>query len=505
MGAPLKCLTVAAVLLAAVPSVASASGPGTVDRSFGADGAVELPLDPAVSMARMVAGPAGELDVIAPAEQAVTVMRFTPDGEPDLGFGVDGAATVPLAADVDPRNAIVAVHPDGGLVIAAMAGTALEDPAVAVVRLDRAGREIWRALDRMPLQLGSVGALLVLPDGAILVAGGLRDPVSLSVYAFVARLQAQDGAPDARFGADGSGVVLVPPPESECGLGFMRAQDLVRRADGSIVLAGTADGACGIGGPGDEPFLAAFTEAGSRIASFGAGELGLDGLEHLIARRDGRFVGVGEVGPEFPALAFYSTAGTLERPAVQVFRRRPQPTSPVLAPAAGGRVVVVSRDDDRVIRVLRDGRRDRRFGHAGVATTGTVAVARPAVQPDGKLVVLGMAEGRRVTLTRLFSGTAMTRVRIGRSARLGRRAVRVELRCVRAADLPDCSGTVRARATRNRVTYRVRAGRSTVIRLPLDRRTRRRVRRDASIRVVATNAEALTVERRVRLRAGAQR
>jgi hypothetical protein len=48
----------------------------------------------------------------------------------------------------------------------------------------------------------------------------------------------------------------------------------------------------------------------------------------------------------------------------------------------------------------------------------------------------------------------------------------------------------------------VDAGRRTIVRVPLDRPTRRRLRRGASVRMVATNADARTVERRVRLRAG---
>jgi uncharacterized delta-60 repeat protein len=160
------------------------------------------------------------------------VLRYETDGDPDSGFGSNGAVITDFAFDTDIANA-VAIRPDGRIVAGGHHGsrfaaaqylsTGSPDGAFGV-----GGKAV---VDLVPgWDLGS--DMVLQPDGKVVLAGyGQRgDFASGPTDLAVVRLDAT-GAPDATF-APGGGVVLRLTDDSTSATG------IARQADGKLVVAG---------------------------------------------------------------------------------------------------------------------------------------------------------------------------------------------------------------------------------------------------------------------------
>ena len=246
------------------------------------------------------------------------VARFNSDGMLDLSFGGAGyVSTTYLTSGVageqiDVCNA-VAVQSDGKIVTA---GYTTEDGPehVAVVRYNTdstldasfgSGGKLDIDASVGPTLDSSAQALLIQPDGKLLVAGNAEGPSNSDFL--VLRLNT-DGSLDQTFGTNGIARNSIG--------GFDVANAMVLQPDGRIVLAGQSDG---------DFALARYTASGALDSSFGTGGVvktpvgpSFDIAYGLALMPWGRFVAVGSAristsaqGTDVAAVA-YNADGSLD-------------------------------------------------------------------------------------------------------------------------------------------------------------------------------------------------
>jgi uncharacterized delta-60 repeat protein len=290
---------------------------GTVDRSFGGDGAVLTMFPLCGCRAYDVAvQPDGRIVLVgmrfrggdAQDDQLFAVARYLPDGRLDRTFSRDGLASVDFGYGDDDAFA-VAVQRDGRILVAG-SGTrnryrTEDDFAFARFRRDGRLDRTFSGDGRATVDFGSrrsdsVHGLVLQRDGRILAAGASGTQKTAPRIA-VARLRA-DGRLDRSFGAGGRRRTL-PGPHG----GYALAA--VEQADGRIVVAGRAFEDARL--DASDWVLARYGRGGALDRSFGRGGLvvsdfgtGADWAGALAERRDGRIVVAGSIY-ESQAIARY--------------------------------------------------------------------------------------------------------------------------------------------------------------------------------------------------------
>lgn len=249
-------------------------------------------------------------------------------GALDPTFGDGGRVTVSVGAGPSEIANAVVLMPDGRVIAAGhVFGSGLPD-AVAVVRLlpDGApdpsfGRNGRVSFDAAGIN-GQASAVLVQPDGRVVVAGRVVRPDIVEWRPFVARLTA-DGRLDDSFGADG----LVTPYDEYGGVHALALDD-----GGRIVAIGSA----GTDGP-HRVWAARLLPSGAPDESFGTG--GLAGLAD---------------GPDAPT----SLAAVAVDPSGRIVAAGRAPTG------------YYSNGDVLALRLTPDGAPDPSFGTGGRARAG---------------------------------------------------------------------------------------------------------------------------------------
>lgn len=313
---------------------------GNLDTSFGNNGRVYL--DPSTERSSelhwLTQQPDGKLVGAGSVGADMAVVRLTADGALDRGFGEDGVVRIPLGPDDAFGSATaVAVQPDGKIVIG---GTLrflcdLDDPACAeivdavLVRVSPDG-----SLDASFGAAGVVtfdaygartaiapGGLVVEPAGTILVGGdsgfvtgGDSQFVDDVRYGFIARFTA-NGALDTSFG--NAGITLIDVGRNATA-SYAELRGMARTASGAIVAALSAF----------SPSWVSSSIVVARLAPVGGGP-GTIGLVHtdvaadqgsyatFVARRAGGSRGTVSVDystfvdPGYAAVDYARLAGTL--------------------------------------------------------------------------------------------------------------------------------------------------------------------------------------------------
>jgi uncharacterized delta-60 repeat protein len=166
-----------------------------------------------------------------PTDSAFAVLRYTPDGQLDAGFGDGGKAWV--GQGILTQAASVAIQPDGRIVVAGMTQTG----DFGVARLDSEG-----ILDpsfgsggivttRFTNGVDQAFGVAVQTDGKIVVAGCAQCFSTNESRDFALARYAQDGSVDAGFGSMG----LV---RTDFASGQDDAGAVMLQPDGKIVAAG---------------------------------------------------------------------------------------------------------------------------------------------------------------------------------------------------------------------------------------------------------------------------
>lgn len=222
-------------------AVARLNADGTLDGGFGNGGRAVAEigqLDFGYAAALQPDGKivvAGRVSYSRGDESDVGVARFNADGTLDTGFGSQGTRTFDLSANWDEASAML-VQPDGRLLLA-VAYSDVGNFAFGLLRLTPAGERdagfgtdgfAWRHIGSGN---DSPSALALQPDGRIVVAGhAVNTATSFDVA--LARF-GSEGTPDSSFGIGGAHVF-------DLFNGSDGASDLVLQPDGRIVAAGSA-------------------------------------------------------------------------------------------------------------------------------------------------------------------------------------------------------------------------------------------------------------------------
>lgn len=296
---------------------------------------------------------------LAVALTALTGIAQAAPGGLDPTFGIGGRVTTDFNLSTDIANA-VAVQPDGKIVVGGFTYTnndfSGEDFALARYNtdgsLDTSFGTNGRVTTDFPGLAAEIGAIVVQPDGKILVAGA-----AFPLFAFLGNFELArynpDGSLDAGFG-DGGIVTTVFPHGSA-------ASALALQPDGKIIAAGTDFVNFSSEASSDTDFaIARYEPDGTPDFSFGSGGQVTTDFERLnddafavLLRTDGRIIAVG------------SSRGRL------------------------------SDYDFAVARYLPNGQLDAAFGTGGKTSTdftgGFDRAGSAVLQPDGRIVAAGFA------------------------------------------------------------------------------------------------------------------
>ncbi len=264
-----------------------------------------------------------------------------------------------------------------------------------------------------PIDNESANAVAVQPDGKILAAGIHQHSGG---YDFALARYNPNGTLDGGFGGDGRVTTDFA--------GYGRANALVIRRDGKIVVAGH-----GVDSSFADFALARYNPNGTLDKTFGGGdgkvttnfgERTYEEIYGLVLQPDGKLVAAGSTGRvsdtqlfhDDVALARYNPNGTLDssfgggdgKVTTDVGPGNDVATDLVLQ--SDGKLAAAGLSARRagryeparflLIRYRPDGTRDRTFGQGGIVTTGFGAVDSGAyglvLQPDGRLVAAGYAD-----------------------------------------------------------------------------------------------------------------
>jgi uncharacterized delta-60 repeat protein len=371
---------------------AALAAPGQLDSGFGTGGTVRTDIGAADWAAEVAIAPGGDVVVAGGSGGDVAAARYDAAGRLDPSFAGRGTVVTDLGGH-DGADALV-VQPDGKIVVAGHRG-----PDLALARYSVDGT-LDPSFDRDGVVVTDLAgerafALLLRPDGRLVVVGSRPDGLVLARYL-------RDGRLDAGFGRGGTVVTRTP------GLDWRSA---AQGRDGTIVVAGAR---ITTGAAQAMALAVARYRPDGRLDRTLAG----DGLRVLSARRhwagavrigvrpDGRIV-IGTHGHAGPDLAGFALVRLRRNGSLDpTFGNGGIAVSNVgygvhaLALDRRGRIVTVGRTtsllDFVVARFLPDGRRDRRFA-ATVTDFGSVDTPFGiTIQPDGKIVAAG-ASGSSAT------------------------------------------------------------------------------------------------------------
>jgi len=243
---------------------------GGIDPSFGGGNGYELAGPAGSTLGQMVMDRNGDIVVAAgyPAPgggESPFVLRFAPDGSPDLTFATNGAFNA-AGLGLAGRATGVLVRPDGTIVFCIGAGSNHTGPATfGVVRLlaDGAPDPGFNGTGVVSLPLtpftglgAGAAAIHGGPGSSVLVAGS--DVTEKGTLRGVVLQLTATGALDRHFGRDGIARVARAGRN-------LRVTSLTRDVHGRVILAGAGD-------PPDS-LLVRLRKSGRRDATFGNGGL----------------------------------------------------------------------------------------------------------------------------------------------------------------------------------------------------------------------------------------
>ena len=387
-----------ALLVALVPGPVRAAD-GDLDPTFGDAGRVTTTYPDGAAASGVAVQPDGKIVIAGWEGGRFSVARYLPGGTLDPDFGVGGLVTTPLgtkgdaasAVALQPNGRIVATGTDGGdrfVVIRYLTDGTLDTSfgGDGIVRTP-GGAHFWGGED-----------LAIQPNGKIVVVGTAGESRVKTAFA-VARFR-PNGTKDPNFGDGGR---LVTPFASG------QAHAVALQANGRIVVAGSH--AFGLA-------LARYLPNGSLDRTFGGdGKVGYwdttdppnDIYANAVAiQPDGRILAAGGYDVWFMGIARVLPHGRLDPSfggdgVVRTDVKGSEQALYAMALQADGRILAAGASWPHesitegvprfiVIRYRRNGSLDPSWGGDGKVATffpGSAYGSGAALQPDGKLVVVG--------------------------------------------------------------------------------------------------------------------
>jgi uncharacterized delta-60 repeat protein len=413
-----KSFTTVFVLLLLVGLYGSAqAAPGDFDRSFGSpNGYVKTDFFGSEDRLESIAiQPDGKIVAAGVAYGGGTsnyaLARYNADGTPDFTFGSNGRITTDFFGGHDSATA-VAIQPDGKIVVAGSATASGGNVVYGLARYHPNGNldSSFGVSGRVTTAFFGLGdhaaALVILPDGRIIVAGSVFNGSSSDIA--LARYDS-NGNLDSTFGNGGKVIATVPgSTESATGMAV--------QPSGNIIVCGIT-----FPDPASSQFaLVRFGGNGSFDTTFGTGGIvktGFGGNDSqaaaVVVQQDSKIVVTGFTSSPSGgdiALARYESDGTLD----STFGTGGRVTTDFsgtydagrdLTIQPNGRIVVAgytfnaqsnSANDFALARYNSNGAIDTTFGTNGKVKGpiffGNDSAEAIALQPNGKIVAGGSVQ-----------------------------------------------------------------------------------------------------------------
>ena len=400
---------------------------GSRDPSFGIGGSTVLRLRASVTVAAVVVQADGKIVVggfilvesgsPATIRRTFVIARFLSNGVPDSSFGEAGV----IKSLIDPGQSAtltaLALQPDGKIVATGFSG--IISPAtphsLLVVRYNTNGTldSSFDGDGKLFVNVGSSGnrgnAVLIQPDGKLVVGGSLREATGTITDFLLVRLNSE-GSFDNTFDGDGKLTTKITTSTSA-------VTALTLQSDGKIVAVGTSNL-----GTNRNIALARYGANGSLDGSFDMdGVVVTDVVDEIATsaaiQTDGRILvgGFATVAPLTPfhfLASRYNTDGSPDntfdgdgRVITALTSVLDRANSLLLQP--DGRIVLAGSSVDipdadiSLARYNSNGSLDNTFdGDGGVLLELGFANDRiydTALQPDGKIIAVGYAYGDLIT------------------------------------------------------------------------------------------------------------
>ncbi len=337
----------------------------------------------------------------------IEVARYNADGSPDNSFNGNGKVITPIYSSFDDGNNIVLL-PDGKILVGGRANTSVSNSDLALVRynsngsLDNSFNGNGKLTLRIPNStIASADRVLLQPDGKIVALSPSSSDGSIYDFALI-RFNA-NATLDTTFNNTGIAVTQV---------GYLpsTARASAIQADGKIIVAGS-----GTNGSNDDFALVRYNANGLLDTTFGIGGRiltpifnGADSVNALVIQPDGKIIAVGSANNGFNddfAFARYNPDGTRDDTfggfglgslaigngddVAKAVALQPDGKIVVVGSARNG---TVNQVDFAVVRLNTNGSPDASFnGNGKVLTNFTAAESANAValQPDGKIIAAG--------------------------------------------------------------------------------------------------------------------
>jgi uncharacterized delta-60 repeat protein len=417
------------LLLAMAQAMTAHAAPGDLDTTFGGNGVVMTDFSDGSDEASALAIQSdGKIVAVGyayrntPTFYDFALARYNTDGTLDTSFGGNGKVVTDFLDYTDYASA-VAIQSNGKIVAAGSAADTSGDVDFALARYNTNGDldASFGGNGKVTTGFGgseAIYAMAVQSDGKIVVAGY---SYANSDYDLIVARYNTNGTLDTTFGNNGRRITPFG--------GDDRAFALALQSNGKIVLAGFS-----VSPAGDSDFaLARYTTAGDLDTGFDAdgkvttGFGGDDGAHAIAIQSDDRIVVAGFTsdtnGNDDFALARYNTNGNLDNS----FGGNGKVTTGIagfdtvrgVALQSDGKIVAGGYSSDpsgnsdfTLARYNPNGTLDTTFSDNGTLTTdfqgGPDQANALVIQPNGRLVLAGKAEGNTVNfgLARYMGGSA---------------------------------------------------------------------------------------------------
>jgi uncharacterized delta-60 repeat protein len=381
---------------------------GSLDTSFSDDGKQttdfadpggNLPADSIGGIAlqedgKIIAAGASRPFAFGPVDDRFALARYNPDGSLDTSFSEDGKQITSFG---DGAASDLALRADGKIVAVGSGGPRGSGSfALARYNLDGSLDTTFSEDGKQTTEFAgfdSAEAVALQPDGKIVAVGGVGE--------FALARYNPDGSLDTSFSEDGKQTTAFGGTGafgSSAG-----ARGVALQSDGKIIVVGgdaSGDFALARYNP-DGSLDTSFSDDGLQITEFD----GFDSAASVVLQPDGKIVAAGRTNDDF-AVARYNSDGTLDTTfsgdGLQVTSfggaSRFDAGAQGVALQPDGKIVVVGGgsgavdDDFALARYNPDGSLDTTFSDDGKQTTDFTradSARGVALQPDGKIVVVG--------------------------------------------------------------------------------------------------------------------
>ncbi len=446
---------------------------GTIDTTFDLDGHALIDFGTGTEIANGVAiAPNGRIVVAGVSDRSIAAARLLTSGALDPTFDGDGKFTRQLYTTANVANAVT-VQPDGKLLLAGstwqFASTSSNHDAF-VMRLNASG-----TLDRTFNSTGvsyiqasrydDAKAMTLLADGKIVVSGSTNANFRSNVL--VSRLNA-DGTLDSSFDFDGTAFQAISGFSTDtlggethlvqsdgsiivaaggrlmsfdssgayqassfvAVFGFQSIASLKTTADQKLMLIGTAFSRFAVGRLNtDRTYDTSFSGDGVAPISIGASD---DVAGRSVILADGKVL-VPSTSQGTFAVTRFNADGTLDtsfsqdgKLTIPLGNQFVSARATAVAVQPDGRMIVVGQasqmatistiqfvdSDFAMVRLNQDGTLDSTFGNGGVVITSLNGFASPSVvklQSNGRILVGGQGEGGYLTVVRYLANGALDR------------------------------------------------------------------------------------------------